>query len=81
MCVQHHGPIEYNISNSCCHLKLKGTSNELTQIKTLIGQYCVYNIMSLQDITLQIPIVTKSSILDVPKVSQIWVSFIPVYFK
>ena len=37
--------------------------------------------MSLQGITLQIPIVRKSSTLDVAKVSQIWVFFIPIYFK
>ena len=47
LCVQYHCPIEYNISNSChkehhisdvCrwnHLERNGTSNELTQIKTL----------------------------------------------
>ena len=46
------------------------------KIKTLIEQYCLYNIISLQNITLQTPIVTKSSILDFGKVSQIWLSFI-----
>ena len=46
------------------------------KIKTLIEQYCLYNIISLQNITLQIPIVIKSSILDFGKVSQIWLSFI-----
>ena len=44
-------------------------------MKTLIEQYCVYKIISLQNITLQISIVTKSSILDFDKVSQIWPSF------
>ena len=40
-----------------------------------MGQYCVYN-TSLQNITLQIPIVTKSSILDVAKVTQIRLCFV-----
>ena len=61
------------------HLEQNGTSNELTQIKILIGQCCVYNIIRLQNITLQIPIFRKSSIFDVGKVSQIWLCFI--YFK
>ena len=56
-------------------LQRNETSNE-TQIKTLIGQYSVYNIISLQDITLQIRFITTSSILDVSKVSQIWLYFI-----
>ena len=34
------------------HLEQNGASNELTQIKTLIGEYCVYNIISQQNITL-----------------------------
>ena len=38
--------------------------------KRLIRLYCVYNIISLQNITLKIPIATKNSILDVGKVSQ-----------
>ena len=46
------------------------------KINTLIEQYRVYNIISLQNTTLQIPVVTKSSILDFGKVSQIWLSFI-----
>ena len=45
------------------------------KMKTLVEQYCVYKIISLQNITLQISIVTKSSILDFDKVSQIWLSF------
>ena len=57
-------------------LERNGTSNEVTQIKKFIGQYCVCNIISLQDITLQIPIVTKSSILSVGKVSQVWFCFL-----
>ena len=63
--VQYHCLIEYDINNSYCHkehhlryswnhLGQNRTSNKLTQAKTLIGQYCVYNIISLQDITLQI---------------------------
>ena len=51
------------------------------KIKTLIEQYCVYNIISLQNITLQIPNVTKSSILVFGKVSQIWLSFIYTWSK
>ena len=46
------------------------------KISTLIEKYCVYNIISLQNIALQIPIVSKSSILDFGKVSQIWLFFI-----
>ena len=37
-------------------------------IKYTIGKYCLYNIISLQNITLQLPIVTKSTTLDVCKV-------------
>ena len=62
--VQYHCPIEYNISNSYCnnkhnfrclkmeHLEQNVAGNELTQIKTLIGEYCMYNIISQQNITL-----------------------------
>ena len=62
--VQYHCPIEYNISNSYCHkkhhsdawgwsyLEQNGAANELTQIKTPVEQYYVYNIFSLQNITL-----------------------------
>ena len=47
------------------------------KLKTLIGQqYCVYKIISLKNITLQITIATKSAILDVRKVSQIQLCFI-----
>ena len=46
------------------------------KISTLIEKYCVYNIISLQNIALQIPIVSKSSILDFGKVSQICLFFI-----
>ena len=75
----NHCPIEYNISNSYCHkehhlmyLQVEPPGTEWNQQlddtkKTLIGQYCVYNVISLQNITLQIPIATKSSILDVNK--------------
>ena len=55
--------------------------NKLTQIKTLIGWYCVYNIISLPNKTLQIPIVKKSFILDVDKVSQIRLCFIYTLHK
>ena len=51
------------------------------KIKTLIEQYCVYNITSLQNITLQISVVTKSCILDFGKVYQIWLSFIYTLIK
>ena len=87
--LQQYCSIEYNISNSYCHkeidfsdvcrwnhLEKNGTSNQLTQIKTLIRQYCVYNIISLQNLTFQIPIVTQCSILNVGKVSQIRLCFI-----
>ena len=78
LCLQYHCLTEYNVRNSYCHkeenlrclqvnLERNETSNELT----LIGSYCVYNIISLQNITLQIPIFTKSSILDVENVSQV----------
>ena len=40
-----------------------------------LGQYCVYNIFSLKNIILQIPNATKSFILVVNKVSQIWLCF------
>ena len=62
--VQYHYPIEYNISKSYCnkkhHLRClkveppsrKGAGNELTKIKTLMQEYCVYNIISLQNKTL-----------------------------
>ena len=73
----YHCPIEYNISNIYYHKEHQnGTGKELTQIKTLIEQYDVYNIISPQTITLQTPIVTRSSIVDVGKVSQIQLSFI-----
>ena len=41
-----------------------------------MGQNCVYSVINLQNIALEIPIVTKSSILDVGKVSQIRLCFI-----
>ena len=41
-----------------------------------MGQYCVYNIITLKNITLHIPFATKSFILDVDKVSQICPCFI-----
>ena len=34
------------------HLEQNVAGNELTQIKTLIGEYCMYNIISQQNITL-----------------------------
>ena len=46
-----------------------------------MGLYCVYNIISLQNITLKIPIAKKSSILDVAKVSQIQLCFTYSYFE
>ena len=57
------------------HLEQNGTSNQLTQKKTLIGQYCMYNIINLKNITLQIPIATRRSILHVGKVSHIRLCF------
>ena len=41
-----------------------------------MGQYCAYNIISVQSIALEIPIVTKNSTLDTGKVSQIRLCFI-----
>ena len=41
------------------HLERNGTSNETTQKKDNIN---VYNIISAQNITLEIPTITKSSI-------------------
>ena len=86
--MKYHCPIEYNISKStnsdvcrCNHLKQNKTGNKLAQRKTLIGQYRVYNIFSLHNITLQIPIVNKSSILDVSKVFQIRFCFIYILNK
>ena len=80
--MQYHFPKEYNISNSYCHkehhlrcirwnhLEQDGSRNKLTQIKIHIGQYCVYNIISLQNITLQISSVTNSCIVDIRSVLQ-----------
>ena len=58
------------------HPEQNGTGNKVTQNKDTHRAILCYNIISLQNITLQIPIVTKSSILDFGKVSQIWLSFI-----
>ena len=44
-----------------------------------MGQNCVYSIISLQNIALEMFIVTKSSILDVGKVSQIRFWFMYTY--
>ena len=55
------------------HLERDGTSNGLIQINT--RQYCVYYIISLQNATLQIPLVTKSFILDDDKVFHIELCF------
>ena len=44
-----------------------------------MGRNCVYSIISLQNMALEILIVTKSSILDVGKVSQIRLCFIYIY--
>ena len=44
-----------------------------------MGQNCVYSIVSLQNIALEILIVIKSSILGVGKVSQIRLCFIYTY--
>ena len=66
------------------YLERNGTNNQRRQKKTLIGQYCVYNIItSLQNITLQIPNATKSSIFDVGIVSQIrlWFIIITLYMQ
>ena len=61
LCMQHHCPTESNIGNSYCHkkhisdvcrwnhLEQNETNNDLTQIKTFIGHYYVYNIISLQE--------------------------------
>ena len=61
LCMQHHCPTESTIGNSYCHkkhisdvcrwnhLERNGTNNDLTQIKTFIGHYYVYNIISLQE--------------------------------
>ena len=57
------------------YLEQNGTSNQLTQKKTFIGQYCMYNTINLQNITLQIPIATRRSILHVGKVSHIRLCF------
>ena len=50
--MQHHCLVESGIGNSCCNKKhhrrcllvesprTDGISNELTQVKTLIGQHC-----------------------------------------
>ena len=46
-----------------------------TKHNTLKGQYCVYNIIGLQNISLKVPVVTNSSILDVGKASQIRICF------
>ena len=63
--VRNHCPIEITlaivivtkttISDLCrwTHLEQYRTCNKLTQIKTLIRQYCVHNIINLQNITLQ----------------------------
>ena len=48
---------------------------------TLIGIYCMYNIISLQNMTLKIPIARKNSILDVGKVSLIQLCFTYTFDK
>ena len=75
--MQYDCPTEYNISKTyyqkehhlrCPQVEPLGTGwNQKrtdTKCKTLISQYCVYNIISLQNITLKIRIARKSSILD-----------------
>ena len=93
LCAQYHCPMnttlaiaivtKSTISDVCRwnYLEFNGTRNEPTQKKTLIGQYCVYNIINLQNITLQKPIVANSSILAVGKVSQNRLCFIYILNK
>ena len=59
---------------NCNDLELRAGTK--TQIRTIIELYWVYDIVSLQNITLQIPIVTKSSVLDLGKMSKVWLCFI-----
>ena len=58
------------------HPEENGTVNELTQNKHTQRAILCVHINSFQNITSQIPNVTKNSILDFGKVSQIWLSFV-----
>ena len=86
LCLLYHCSVEHNISDNFVtrstisdvfrfnHLNGTELVTRWHTKKTLIGKF-VYDIISLQDITLQLPIGTKTSILDAGKVFQIWLWF------